>query len=181
MRGSWSGRRTGWTGTLVVAALAGGALASPGSGTQPGCWEKGIERAGTGGSPGLANTTIEPGADWEREASRLVRFADLRPMCDPARREALRLAARYYGFAGDYERAAEAAFRAGEQGRLTGHLTEAAEAFITAGTYALEAGDRDCAERAARQAALLAESPLLAPAQRIAIRGRADSLLETAG
>lgn len=181
MRGSWSGFRVGLATALVGAALAVGAFSSPGSASQPGCRETAADETVPGAPAGLADTMSDRVAGWERAAATLVRFADLRPLCDPAAREALRLAARYYGYAGDYERAAEAAFRAAQRGRSTGHLTEAAEAFISAGTYALEAGDRACAARAARQAALLAESPLLAPAQRIAIRGRADSLLATAG
>lgn len=180
MRSSGRGWRIGVAGAFAGAALAGGALLSPGAASQLGCRETRAGSPEAGALPGLADTT-DRAANWERAASILVRFADLRPACDPARREALRLAARYYGYAGDYERAATTAFRAAEAGRLTGHVTEAAEAFLSAGAFALQAGDRACAANAARQAALLAESPLLAPAQRIAIRGRADSLLGTVG
>jgi len=171
-------RRSGLAGALVGAVLTGAVLLSPASASQPGCPEK---RADGPEAAERLEAAAGRDAGWERAAARLVRFAEERPLCDPARREALRLAARYYGFAGDYERASEVAFRAAEQGRLTGHLSEAAEAFISAGTFALETGNLARAARAARQATLLAESPLLTAAQRIAIRGRAGTLLESAG
>lgn len=114
-----------------------------------------------------------------RLAARLLRHsADLRPPCDPDRFRALRAAAGYYRLAGDLGLATDLSLAAADDALRIGHLAAAADALIEAATTALEAGDEERAREAADRAALLAESPLLGTAQRLAIRGRVSSILE---
>ncbi len=171
MRRSTRKLKVAWVLALAATPVWG---ATPATAVQEAAWKTDPGRAPEARAAGF----LARDGSWERAATLLVRFADGRAPCDAAAREALLLAARYYGFAGAYGRAGRAAYRSAESGRLTGRVTEAADAFLLAATFALEAHEPLLAVRAARQASLLAESPLLTAAQRIAIRGRADAVLD---
>ena len=125
--------------------------------------------------------TLVGKAAWLHAAELMLRAAELRPECSIERIEALREAATYFRFAGEYDRAGSASFEAAETGVWSGQVTVAADAFIDAATYALEAGDDDMAFTAARHAVRLSGSPLLSQTQSLSIRGRADRLLERGG
>jgi len=129
----------------------------------------------------MAETEMRENGSWMRAAELMVDAANSRPTCDPERYNALRLAAKYLQFAGEPGKASHASYEAGVQGVRAGDPAVAATAFIEAATFALEARDFAMARCAARRAAVLAESPLLTPVQRIAIRGRADYLLRAGG
>ena len=126
----------------------------------------------------LAEKIAARSGGWTHAGELMLHVAKLRPECAPERVEALRTAARYFSFTGDYERAADIAYEAGEGGVWTGQVTLAAESFIDAASYALEAGDHGGASIAAAHASRLSRSPLLSQIQRMTIRGRAERLLD---
>ncbi|MGH7541067.1 MAG: hypothetical protein ACRELC_08720 [Gemmatimonadota bacterium] len=190
-----------WVRGVVLAALFG---ATPAGAAQPqaggpvvfGCREPEPrkERAAVEGLAGRAATetlggrtvtetfdgrtvaALEEGGGWNRAAALLARAARLRPPCDPTRFAALREAAYYYRFSGEMELASATMFEAAEQGANRGDVIAAAHAFIDAASWALEAGHARRAGEAARRATLLAQSPLICPAQRLHIRGRAATI-----
>jgi hypothetical protein len=129
----------------------------------------------------LAEKISARGDGWLHAGELMLHVAKLRSECIPERVEALRTAARYFSYAGDYRRASDASFEAGESGVWTGQITLAAEAFIDAATYALEAGDPSRARMAATHASRLSGSPFLSQMQRMTIRGRAHRLIERCG
>lgn len=129
----------------------------------------------------LAEKIASRSGGWTHAGELMLQVAKLRPECAPEKMEAMRAAARYFSFSGDYERASDVSFEAGEGGVWTGHVTLAAEAFIDAASYSLEAGDHARARVAAGHASRLSRSPLLSRIQRMTIRGRADRLLELCG
>jgi len=171
--------------TRVALGLSGGAIvaltAVPVHAVDQGCRTYAPDRRVAAGFTEKAETQVRLNGDWMRAAELMVDAATSRPKCDPRRFEAWRLAAKYYQFAGKHGEASRASYEAGKQGVRTGDPAAAATAFIEAATFALEAHDRAMARCAARRAAVLAESPLLTPIQRIAIRGRADYLLRAGG
>jgi len=182
-----SGRRGAARRNVLAAVLLGAAVCAPlgadqsPRADQPTCPEPSARTAAAAELADLADLEIRTGGSWSRAAWLLVHSASMLPRCDAGRFTALRTAARYYHFAGDDERASAVSFEAGEHGVWTGHVGDAADAFIDAATFALEAGDLDRARTAADHALALGESPHLGAPQRLAIRGRAESLLESIG
>ena len=125
-----------------------------------------------------AEVLADKGTTWELAGELMVQAAALRSECAIERMNSLRTAALYFGYAGEYDRASDASFQAGEHCVWNGHVSAGADAFINAATYALEAGDEARARTAASHASRLADSPHLTHLQRIAIQGRTDRLLE---
>jgi hypothetical protein len=102
------------------------------------------------------------------------REAQLRSEADPLAIEALDRAAQLYSSAGDHMRAEAAKRAAADRALRQGDVLRSAHAYLDAAFIALDNKDVERALSFARQADLLALSPLLTPSDRVAIVRRID-------
>src|SRR5688572_21709400 len=110
-----------------------------------------------------------------REAASLhEREATARAESDPLVVDALQRAAQLHAFAGDRVRARTVMRRAAEHALRQGDVLKSAHAYLDAAFFALEDGDVGRAFGLAKQADLLALSPLISTADRLAIVRRID-------
>ena len=109
---------------------------------------------------------------WGKAARILERSAGMRDASDPKRADALLEAARIYAHVGAHRDARRAFEYAAAAAAERGAVVVAAHALIDAAIVAATAGDRDGAAKLVQKAALLADSPHLAAADRNSILRR---------
>src|SRR5262245_54804376 len=115
------------------------------------------------------------------QPSRFYRAAKLheqeaatRIVSDPLRVEALASAARLYTYSGQAQKGCTLMTKAARQALGRGDVARAAHAFIDAAFMAMREGDRQLVDDLTHEAAMLALSPLLSVADRVAIQRRID-------
>jgi hypothetical protein len=121
-----------------------------------------------------AQALYEQPTQLRRAAELHEQEAATRKDTDPQRVDALDLAARLYAYSGDPERGHELMARAARQALKCGDVRRSAHAFIDAAFIALRARDVKLADELTREAELLALSPLLSSAEKVAIVKRID-------
>ena len=114
-------------------------------------------------------------------ADLLQRAASLRDASDAAAVNELMTAGKLYAYTGDNRKARGALEEAARRALALGSIVDAANALVDAAFVAVRQGDGGAARTLVGRAELLARSPQLTSAQRVAILGRINPRLAVGG
>ena len=121
-----------------------------------------------------AEALYETPREWRKVARLLEASAKLRMADDAEAYACLRTAASLRAGFGEHGHARRLLVRAAEQALARGDILAAADSYVTAAVSAAEQGRTSDAVRLAEKARLLADSPLLGDAERVALLERID-------